>query len=465
MLRSKEYEEKWVRIGKKRQFVPKYSEWEKKCSCIGCNVAYFPSIDQYYCNQWECKFTYIIYVMISFIFAMATGIWLIFDCFTGLPLKIILGCFCLISMIWFISYFCAVFRSPGYLPFYWAVEKGIDYSYEEQMCGIITNEEQYLFASLNERPERGSLSKQARRIVLRADHICVWISNWVGLKNYRYFFTKLVWTLILFAFWFIIFGYKVFRLFKYGFVFTIPLIITFVVLIPIVLLFIFFMNVFLNHFRYLTTNNTTLYEMKNPDSSTSPYNVGCFQNCVETLGPAEYCPIWFCPCPLPRTNDGLFWKKNDQSDPNKIIDIEKAAEYERQPVVYAPEEEESYEEIEDSPLLGQLPSSNDIFRINTNNVSSILVSNFQGTNFGRKRSGSTQSRKKMRKFDKDKDAGRKTYIRVKKHRNGLAPNASTPTLPKLESNSRSLKRNDSMPSFKPGFNIPDFSKEGPGEMV
>lgn len=213
-------------------------------------------------------------------------------------------------------------RSPGYLPWYWSVEQGTQYTWEEHMDGVITTESQYNFANDHEKPERGSLTKQGRRLILRADHICPWIANWVGLKNYRYFFTKLLWTIILFLEWFAIFGYLIYNLVKNGFKVRVSTIGMLACALPIVLFFIFFMIVFCRHIKYLCRNTTTLQELraeKNQDF-TNPYDLGCCTNCSETLGPKACCLCWFIPIPIRRLNAGIYWRRNDAENPDPKFD-------------------------------------------------------------------------------------------------------------------------------------------------
>ena len=312
------YSGKTVTIDGEDYDVPEFSVYEEKCKCCCCRVAYFPSIKKYFCNQWEVSLLYPAIIIVLTTLAYAFGIWSVFTTTNGATMWIIFSIGTLIYVIWWIAYLQSMCRSAGYLPWYWFVEKRTRYTYEEQMGGIITNNAQSNFCNVCARPERAILSTKARRIVLRADHICQWIGNWVGLKNYRYFFTQLVWFVLLFIFFFVVIIFQIIDLVKNGWETTIPRIALIILFIPVMLFFIFFMIVFTRHIRYLVTNNTTVHELKSEKSGdyTNPYDLGCWQNCVETLGPAKYCPIWFCPCPIPRTNDGFVWKRNDQVAPN-----------------------------------------------------------------------------------------------------------------------------------------------------
>ena len=337
-MSAREFSGKTVRIEGRKQKVPEFSEWEQKCDCCGCKLAYFPEIDKYFCNQWECNWKQPSIVLSVVIVSFVFGMWAIIDIFSGLSQILLIVFFSLFFIFWITSFFCAMCRSPGYLPWYWAVQKGTQYTYEEQMDGVITTDAQYNFAYNFSKPERGSLTRKGRRLILRADHICPWISNWVGLKNYRYFFTKLFWTVIMFIIWFVILGFVIADMIKNGWKTNVTNISMLICAIPVVLFFIFFMIVFIRHIRYLCTNMTTLQELKmeREHDDENPYDLGCWNNCSETMGPKACCLCWFIPIPLPRMNAGIFWHRNDEE-----ISDDVAAEVKRRAVVYANDDSES----------------------------------------------------------------------------------------------------------------------------
>ena len=337
-MSAREFSGKIVRIEGRKQKVPKFSEWEQKCDCCGCKLAYFPEIDKYFCNQWECNWKQPSIVLAVVIISFVFGMWAIIDIFSGLSRILFLVFLSLFFIFWIISFFCAMCRSPGYLPWYWAVQKGTQYTYEEQMDGVITTDAQYNFAYNFSKPERGTLTRKGRRIILRADHICPWISNWVGLKNYRYFFTKLMWTVVMFIIWFVLLGFVIANIVKEGWKTNVTNIAMLICAVPVILFFIFFMIVFIRHIRYLCTNMTTLQELKmeREHDEENPYDLGCWNNCSETMGPKACCFLWFIPIPLPRMNAGIFWHRNDEE-----ISDDVAAEVKRRAVVYARDDSES----------------------------------------------------------------------------------------------------------------------------
>lgn len=177
------------------------------------------------------------------------------------------------------------------------------------MSGVITNEEQYTFAFSGTRPERATLSRQARRLVLKADHICKWLSNWVGLKNYRYFYQKLVWSLVyMFSFMGLVL-WCIYRMVKISSNPDFYIILMFVGFIPAFGFTGFLVILFVRHTGYLIHNNTTLQEYKSAQNKDwkNPYDLGCWDNCAQTMGPKYLCPLWFLPVPIPRETDGFNW--------------------------------------------------------------------------------------------------------------------------------------------------------------
>lgn len=337
----RDFEGKLLIVDGKKVKVPLFSKWEEKCSCCCCHIAYFPDIKSYFCNQWECHCMYPLLVLLLVYVSFGFGTYTIYDHFEFLPSIISYSIFSFTFLMWNIAYFCAMCRSPGYLPWFWAVEKGTQYTWEEHMDGVITTQEQYNFADANAKPERGSLTKQGRRLILRADHICPWIANWVGLKNYRYFFTKLLWTVLLFMEWYAIFGYLIYKLVKFGWKLRVSTLGMIICALPVFLFFIFFMVVFCRHCGYLCRNTTTLQELRaaRDEDSMNPYDLGCCTNCSETLGPKYLCCCWFIPIPLPRLNAGIYWRRSDKTSTSKDIDY--AAEVPRGHAIFASEDQKS----------------------------------------------------------------------------------------------------------------------------
>jgi hypothetical protein len=95
------------------------------------------------------------------------------------------------------SYVGTVFRDPGFLPFSWAASRRSKYSWEEMMSGTVTSAEQLSYIHAVPRPPGCSFSRSSGRYVIRADHICVWVSTWVAKRNHKQFILFLAWGSVL----------------------------------------------------------------------------------------------------------------------------------------------------------------------------------------------------------------------------------------------------------------------------
>ena len=98
------------------------------------------------------------------------------------------------GILFFWSYYAAACSNPGFLPYNWIQSRRAWYSWEELMSGTAITSEQVLFAKSPEnRPPGASFSRSYGRYVIRADHICGWIANWVGKCNHKQFMLMNMW--------------------------------------------------------------------------------------------------------------------------------------------------------------------------------------------------------------------------------------------------------------------------------
>lgn len=99
--------------------------------------------------------------------------------------------FTFIMFLW--SYLAAVLMDPGFLPFNWFETQKSWYCWEEQLSGIAINDEQLEYVNNHPRPVDASFSTKFGRFILRGDHICGWIANWVGKRNHKQFILLMFW--------------------------------------------------------------------------------------------------------------------------------------------------------------------------------------------------------------------------------------------------------------------------------
>ncbi|OHT11711.1 DHHC zinc finger domain containing protein [Tritrichomonas foetus] len=98
----------------------------------------------------------------------------------------------IITFLFLWSYLSASCMDPGYLPYYWYQTQNDWYPWEEQLSGLATTETQCVFVDMHERPNNAAFSRSAGRFVIRGDHICDWICNWVGKRNHKQFFLLII---------------------------------------------------------------------------------------------------------------------------------------------------------------------------------------------------------------------------------------------------------------------------------
>lgn len=174
---------------------PGYSTYERKKHC-GVMMTYYPASKKWFWNEWEFQPAMPLFVIIlmvtAYLFLLFCILprfkWEIF--FIG-PLEL----FFLVMFIW--SYIQIIKVGPGYLPFYHQAmlishlpEAPQDFMITGYVCppdGVITREEQYLWAHELPKPTRCILAHSASRYVIRPDHLCGWTTVWIGKRNYKMF--------------------------------------------------------------------------------------------------------------------------------------------------------------------------------------------------------------------------------------------------------------------------------------
>ena len=176
---------------------PPLTEWSfvRNCCCCGPLVKIEGKRNtHYFLRHWEFNPTMPIAVCILTFYPLCCHFALVCPR-SHIALAVVSSvviCFFGVMFMW--SYFAAVCMDPGYLPFNWIETQRFWYSWQDQLTGLAATEEQVLWArERRNRPPGCSFSTSAGRYVIRADHICGWISNWVGKRNHKQFMLMNFW--------------------------------------------------------------------------------------------------------------------------------------------------------------------------------------------------------------------------------------------------------------------------------
>lgn len=177
-------------------YVPPLTQWSivRDCGPCGPCVRVSKPKPRYFCRHWEISLTMPIVVPILILYPLV--IYFIFTIpYSYLACQIIGPIIIFFMMIMFLwSYFATVCMDPGFLPYNWVQTKKFYYSWQDQLSGCALTKEQIEFAKRPEnRPPGSSFSTQSGRYVIRADHICGWVANWVGKRNHKQFMLMNLW--------------------------------------------------------------------------------------------------------------------------------------------------------------------------------------------------------------------------------------------------------------------------------
>ena len=285
---------------------PSETKWTVKCRFFGLNYVEIENTSLRFCNWWQCLPMMPIFVGILIIVMYIQFLFLLYPRCRTFSFKlsgIILISF--FGFLFFICYFRTAFTDPGFLPFNWNLTRRFSYSWEEQLNGLAVTKSQVDYAKKH-RPPSSSFSTFSGRFVIRADHICGWVSNWIGQRNHKFFFLMTF----------------------YGSIYAILLLlwqcfvkdsldgwknIANLVACAFQFLFGFFMfGMFVTSFNDLLHSRTQITSYKREET----VNEGCFQAMEHVFGyGCKLC--WFCPVsPFPNGLDQALNYSDIQSLPD-----------------------------------------------------------------------------------------------------------------------------------------------------
>lgn len=196
----------------------------------------------------------------------------------------------------------ARWKNPGYLPWNWAVTKKRKFTVQELRDGKASQDDQDNWAKSHESPERAWYTKAQGYFVLRGDHNCSWVGNFIGLYNHKYFLLGVLGFCVFVDCWLHNFIYLMYyRKFKMPIYLFLPF-------LGVGLFFVFLANnQFLAQCRLLTYNITLCEHLKQRDFQY--YHDDNWEGWEDVFGPKKYILLWLIPIPLPAKVDGFEFKK------------------------------------------------------------------------------------------------------------------------------------------------------------
>lgn len=276
--------------------LPPLTHWENKCICCNFQLNYIPATGEHYLNHWRIEYGFPIaveFVIISsYIVAM----------FVHRPVvsfyNSYLDFFLTLFMILFsYSHIATILVGPGYLPFYYPLKLSQGPIRPDYLSGLITREEQLTFSKNQHFPSRTRFFNSAHRYVIRPDHLCKWVSSFVGKKNHKLF--------VLFNFWGVVyislFCYSCIRtIYETITVFSTDQVFFFIIVFLYTALgfsFLFLTGNFLQqNIRQITLNRTQFEIMKDmPELLHRKYP--CYKNWEEVFGSIRKWYLWLIPIP------------------------------------------------------------------------------------------------------------------------------------------------------------------------
>ena len=190
---------------------------------------------------------------------------------------------------------------PGVLPWTWSETRKKSYTFDEIREGIASREDQWNWAASQDRPERSVFSRTRGYFILRGDHDCFWVNNWIGIRNHSYFI-RAVYSGSLFAAATTVLSVKIWRMDAVPVSRPLFYILT---LIPVGLGLINLTQAF-NQSYNISRNQTIVEQLKGLwIGAPNPYRQSCLRNWEEVCGSRWCLPCWLLPIPIPKVEDGF----------------------------------------------------------------------------------------------------------------------------------------------------------------
>ncbi|KAJ3452230.1 palmitoyltransferase zdhhc20 [Anaeramoeba flamelloides] len=160
------------------------------------------------------------------------------------------------------------------------------------------------------RPPRSRYSETFHALILKADHICFLVGNFVAIKNYKFFILSLFYFVLNSVFTIVILIDYLFHVEEKELIFL-----SIFTGVLSVIFFLFLGKLLITHI-YLISKNLTWLEnlkkknkIKDGDEFENIYNLGCWKNYKQALG--RYWIFWFLPINVGMVSDGYSFPINN----------------------------------------------------------------------------------------------------------------------------------------------------------
>lgn len=187
-----------------------------------------------------------------------------------------------------ISMYRTIFTNP-YLPFYYPAQNDRrTFSKIDYRLGYAYKKEQIKWARKQKKPNRSTFSEHAGYFVIRADHYCAWVRNWISYKNHRFFlifvgFSAFYMIILLLTFCHLfLFHMKEFSFFCHAFDISLSGFFSFIFTVQTCY-----------QYYHVSINKTLLEKLKKQNRF---YDRGCLNNWSEVCGQKKLICIWPFPC-------------------------------------------------------------------------------------------------------------------------------------------------------------------------
>lgn len=285
--------------------IPPRTNYDTIFSFLGIQLNYIPSTKKYYLNHWEIHLFYPISVLYVIFSSYIVILKCIYPNVDWLNRKILIP-LTIFMILFSYSYLSVILVGPGYLPYYYPMRFNGDKD-NDYLSGIVTTKEQQNYLQKKKYPTRVRYFRSVQRLVIRPDHLCAWVSSFIGKKNHKLFFLFNMWGVLYIS----LFNYCIIR----GF-FTIVVllqtenrIILFIIVIIYIILGLSFLfltgNFTQQNIRHISENRTQLEIMKgeNPNQYRKD---SIISNWEEVFGSIKQWYLWLIPIPA-------FYKLDDYS--------------------------------------------------------------------------------------------------------------------------------------------------------